>query len=411
MYIQSIPAANAAFNSRPLVPFALGLGAGVAISMHISGAYAVAAALLCFLGAYASVCFERKGIALFFAGLAFGVIRALGYAFMPRAEVAAALEDAQYSAAGVPTLLQGTLKSLCTRCDELFNEAAPLARAILLGDRSALGYFERDIFRICGVSHTLALSGLHVSVLSLLLVRCIPARLPRLRICTIGAFLCVYSALAGFPASLLRAAIMFMCILCAPLFARRNDTASALALAFIIIVSIKPLSIYSAGFCLSFSAVAGIAMLYAPIMRRMPKAFAPVATTLSATFGTLPFSLAFFGSFSTYSIISNIFIVPLITMALTLCFIALVLSYAALPLGRLAALPARLLLGAGEAISQSIAALPGSLVSISGLGLWGCIFYFGAMLMLSKYCLWQRRKRLAAAAALLLLAIAVAILQ
>ena len=233
-----------------------------------------------------------------------------------------------------------------------------------------------------------------MSALTLVLLRCIPPNRPRVRVAFVFAFLGIYCAVAGFPASLMRAAIMFMCIVLAPLCLRRNDTASALSLAFIIIVCAEPLSIYSAGFCLSFAAVAGIAMLYAPIMCRLPRVLAPVGTTVAATLGTLPFTVMFFGEFSTYSIIANIFIVPLITLALPIGLIALVLSYISAPLGALLAIPARLMLGASESIGAAIASLPYAQIKLSGFNGLTCALYFAALIVLSKYCLMDRNKKL-----------------
>ena len=393
--------AQQAFNFRPLVPLAAGLGCGVGIGMHISGAFAILAALLLFASAYIMHIKKQRAAMLLLIGAAAGLIRVIGYAFLSREQVEQAIDDAKYSAGQTPKALLGAVESMYERCDELFGEASPLARAILLGDRSTLTYFQRDAFRTCGVSHTLALSGLHVSALSLVLVRCIPANKPRLRAAAVFAFLGLYCAVAGFPSSLLRAAIMFMCILFAPLCLRRSDTASALSLAFLIIVAVQPLSIYSAGFCLSFSAVAGIAMLYGPIMSHMPKAFASVATTVAATLGTLPFTVSFFGTFSTYSIIANIFIVPLITLSLPVGLVALALSYAYMPLGALIAVPARLMLGASEAVSSAMAGLPGSIIYLSGFNGAVSVLYFAALIMLSKYCLLERNKKLIAGCSLL----------
>lgn len=263
-------AAKYPFNFRPLVCAAFGLGAGVAIGMHISGARALLAALLLLIAAYIMHAKKQRAAAVMLVCAAAGLLRVAGYAFLQREEVSEIIKNARFSRNHAPTALMPTVESLYARCDALFAEASPLARAILLGDRSTLGYFQRYAFRASGVSHTLALSGLHVSALTLVLLRCIPPNRPRVRAVFVFAFLGIYCAVAGFPASLMRAAIMFMCIVLAPLCLRRNDTASALALAFIIIVCAEPLSIYSAGFCLSFAAVAGIAMLYAPIMPRLP---------------------------------------------------------------------------------------------------------------------------------------------
>ena len=378
-------AAKYPFNFRPLVCAAFGLGAGVAIGMHISGARALLAALLLLIAAYIMHMKKQRAATVMLLSAAAGLLRVAGYAFLPREEVSEIIENARFSRNHTPAALMPMVESLYARCDALFAEASPLARAILLGDRSTLGYFQRYAFRASGVSHTLALSGLHVSALTLVLLRCIPPNRPRLRAALVFAFLGIYCAVAGFPASLMRAAIMFMCIVLAPLCLRRNDTASALALAFIIIVCAEPLSIYSAGFCLSFAAVAGIAMLYAPIMRRLPRALAPVATTVAATLGTLPFTVMFFGEFSTYSIIANIFIVPLIT---------LVLSYISAPLGALLATPARLMLGASESIGAAIASLPYAQIKLSGFNGLTCALYFASLIVLSKYCLMDRNKKL-----------------
>ena len=135
-------------------------------------------------------------------------------------------------------------------------------------------------------------------------------------------------------------------------------------------------------------------MLYAPIMRRLPRVLAPVGTTVAATLGTLPFTVMFFGEFSTYSIIANIFIVPLITLALPIGLIALVLSYISAPLGALLAIPARLMLGASESIGAAIASLPYAQIKLSGFNGLTCALYFAALIVLSKYCLMDRNKKL-----------------
>lgn len=371
--------------------------------MHISGARVFWAALLLLIAAYIMHIKKRRAAVILLICAAAGLLRVASYAFLPRDEVGEIIKNARFSRNHTPTALMPTVESLYARCDALFNEASPFARAILLGDKSTLGYFQRYAFRACGVSHTLALSGLHVSALTLVLLRCIPPARPRLRAVGVFAFLGIYCAVAGFPASLMRAAIMFMCIVLAPLCLRRNDTASALSLAFIIIAVIEPLSIYSAGFCLSFAAVAGIALLYAPIMRLLPRPLAPVATTVAASLGTLPFTVVFFGRLSTYSIIANIFIVPLITLALPIGLAALLLSYISMPLGALIAVPSRLLLGAGESVSAAIASLPYAQAELSGFNALTCALYFAALIMLSKYCLMDKNKKLLCGCVLLML--------
>ena len=153
-------AAKYPFNFRPLVCAAFGLGAGVAIGMHISGARALLAALLLLIAAYIMHAKKQRAATVMLVCAAAGLLRVAGYAFLPREEVSEIIEKARFSRNHTPTALMPTVESLYARCDALFAEASPLARAILLGDRSTLGYFQRYAFRASGVSHTLALSGL-----------------------------------------------------------------------------------------------------------------------------------------------------------------------------------------------------------------------------------------------------------
>ncbi len=219
---------GSAFNYRPLVPLAIGLGGGVIIAMHIEGAAAAVAALPLLMLAYAAYKLNKRMFALFLFGAALGFVRMLPLTLGSKQALDILLQNAKYSNTGRSELAGLIVDKLAARCDELFIEASPIARAILFNDRSKLEYFQGELFRTVGVSHTLALSGLHVSALSAAIMYVIPASRAKLRAVSVSLFLCLYCALAGFPASLVRAAIMFACILFAPLFLRKADTLSSL---------------------------------------------------------------------------------------------------------------------------------------------------------------------------------------
>ncbi len=172
----------------------------------------------------------------------------------------------------------GALRERITRAIErAFPGNAPLAQALVLGDKSALSDALADDFRIAGLSHLLAVSGLHISCLALAL-----ERLLRLLRCGRRASLCVtllllaaYAGLIGFPASVLRAALMFALVRSAPLFGRPADALTGLSAAFVLILLTRPLSIGDAGFQLSFAAVGSMLLLREPVQKllRMPGAF------------------------------------------------------------------------------------------------------------------------------------------
>lgn len=90
-------AAKYPFNFRPLVCAAFGLGAGVAIGMHISGARALLAALLLLIAAYIMHAKKQRAATVMLVCAAAGLLRVAGYAFLPREEVSEIIKNARFS--------------------------------------------------------------------------------------------------------------------------------------------------------------------------------------------------------------------------------------------------------------------------------------------------------------------------
>lgn len=143
---------------------------------------------------------------------------------------------------------------------ELGGDAANLASAISLGNKSLL---DNDIlrdFRRTGLSHVLAISGMHLSVIILLLdiilrrtgikkeVRCV----------LVLFFALFYVALTGFSSSTVRAFIMTSFVYTSFLLRRDNDAITSLFFALFLILFISPPAVWDIGLWLSFLAVLGI---------------------------------------------------------------------------------------------------------------------------------------------------------
>ena len=105
-------AAKYPFNFRPLVCAAFGLGAGVAIGMHISGARALLAALLLLIAAYIMHAKKQRAATVMLLSAAAGLLRVAGYAFLPREEVSEIIEKARFSRNHTPTALMPKLRLL-----------------------------------------------------------------------------------------------------------------------------------------------------------------------------------------------------------------------------------------------------------------------------------------------------------
>lgn len=143
------------------------------------------------------------------------------------------------------------------------KESGGIAAALLLGDKSQLPREVARDFERTGMSHLLALSGLHVAVLFgiidfLLRLFFIPKKV---RMPIIGAAALLYLALIGFLPSAVRAVVMLMLAYAALAFAEDGDSVTALGLAGAIILAVSPSTVADLGFWMSLSATFGIVTL------------------------------------------------------------------------------------------------------------------------------------------------------
>lgn len=201
--------------------------------------------------------------------------------------------------------------------------------SLLTGERYLLSKELEEAFQRSGVAHILSISGLHVTLVSflfLILFR-IVAILPlfsnsilAFRFYPLASSIPVwfYVALAHFPVPAIRAAVMITLFLGAFSFFKRLDLLSALYLAAFLILSISPLSFFSASFQLSCAAVLFL-ILYFPryLKLRGNLWFLDVAAvSLIALLGVAPLLLFHFHVLSVVGLISNAVVVPLVNFCL-----------------------------------------------------------------------------------------------
>ncbi|MEB3356742.1 MAG: ComEC/Rec2 family competence protein [Synechococcales bacterium] len=201
----------------------------------------------------------------------------------------------------------------------LGTPAGTLLSAMVLGRRAVdLPYELRDAFTQAGLAHTLAASGFHVSLL-LGLVLALSARLaPRDRVVISSLTLLAYISMTGLQASVIRAAIMGLAALTAPLLERKTRPLAVLLWAAVLILLANPLWIWDLGFQFSFLATLGLIVTVPPLVKKldwMPPAIATVlAVPIAAILWTLPLQLFVFGVVPPYSLLLNGLTTPLITL-------------------------------------------------------------------------------------------------
>ena len=219
-----------------------------------------------------------------------------------------------------------------------------LLLALLCGAREYTDPATQDNFRRAGLSHILALSGMHLSMFSAIAVffgnRAGIKKLTFvLRIIALVAFVWF----AGFSPSLTRAFICALLLLAATIAgAQKPDMLSILCFSFLLQCSICPQDIHETAFILSYGALSGI-LIFSSLFHRyysklFPRAAASSlsAATAAQTF-TAPISLRLFGSFSPIGIVSATVVSPFVTFfiysGLVLILLSLIFPFLAKPSG------------------------------------------------------------------------------
>lgn len=225
---------------------------------------------------------------------------------------------------------------------QLSPENGPLLKALVVGDMGEISKEVRNDFTAAGVNHVLSISGLHVSMLGLLVFALIRfglgfntyllLRWNLLKIATFFSFLAVlfYTALAGAQVPTVRSAIMIGVYELAVLLNREEEVMASLTFAALLIALIWPGVVSDISFQLSFLAVLFIAwggrkaMEWVPkpekdllpqeksrIKHFLRKAGLQLLVPLMATLGTGPLIAHYFGHLSLAGFVSNPLIVPL----------------------------------------------------------------------------------------------------
>lgn len=238
-----------------------------------------------------------------------------------------------------------------------------LLRALSVGDTRALTDADWELLRATGISHLIAISGLHVTLLATfgagagwLLSWVFPQinrRLPRPQLCAGAGLLCAtaYAALAGFGVPALRTLLMLSAVLLGVLLRRVQTLWQGYALALVSVLLWDPLVVLSAGAWLSFSAVAWLIVLYGQRWPRLGFARELIGAQVLMSVALFPLTLVFFQQASLSAPFANLLAVPVVSLLivpLVLAATVLLLTLPALapPLLDLAAAVFSLLLSA-----------------------------------------------------------------
>ena len=302
---------------------------------------------------------------------------------------------------------------VCQKADTYMSTASSgLFKGMLFGDKADLSPATKRSFRSSGISHLLAVSGLHTSlwcglILSLFTLLKIPKKVGN-TICL--CFLLLFCIVSAFTPSVIRASAMTAVVLIAPFFKRTPDSLNSLGGAVLLLLTINPYTVTNVSFQLSVVATLGVLAAnhfssYIAHLKREIKApriahllhfvLSSLFISCAACIFTLPITAYHFGVISLLAPLSNLLCIQLAFYGLVAGAISIALSFVNISL--VAPVTAflfkftSLLLNILMSISSDISSLKICSVPVSKAGLIAYIAVIGFAISIA-YCVHHKNK-------------------
>ncbi len=211
-----------------------------------------------------------------------------------------------------------------------------LAGGILLGAKRSLGDDLLQKFRETGVAHIVVLSGYNIAVVAGVMSR-VAMFLPfTLRLTASALGIILFAVMVGGGATVVRASVMALVVILARMLGRESDALRVLVLAGGMMVFVNPMILlHDVSFQLSFAATLAI-VAFVPVIEKYflwvsSRILREIMVTTCATqFFVLPLILYHMGSVSLIGFVANIFVLPVVPVAMLV--VALVATFAWVPL-------------------------------------------------------------------------------
>ena len=329
--------------------------------------------------------------------------RIYGYLVSPQVTI---LVNAPSGYENLKEFLYGLRRNASAVLDRIAPETeGGILKAMLLGVRSDLDSEVKQLYRGAGISHVLAISGLHIALLGdtlyKILKRC---RLPRGVTVSVSILIMIlYGLFTGAAVSVVRAVFMFALRLVASLFHRTYDSLTACCLAAALLILDNPGYLYESAFLFSFGAVLGIAILTPALQDYFPKPgrktlksrillaiSRSLTASLAVTLMTLPVLLYFYYEVPVFSFLLNLLIIPLMTPIVLSGMGGLLTGAVWIPAGRIVVCPAVWLLRFYTLVCEWVTSHPQWTVITGRPTLGQIVLFYGGMILFARL-LWGIR--------------------
>lgn len=224
------------------------------------------------------------------------------------------------------------------RAQNLGANETEILSALTLGYKRDLDPETKRIFSAAGAMHVLAVSGLHVGIIFMVFMYMfgfLRKQKTGKYIFVISAVLLLwaYAFITGLSPSVMRASAMFTILIIGTNINRRANIYNSLAASALILLFINPNNLYEVGFQLSYAAVFGIVFLqpkfekiWHPKNKIIRFFWTLLTVSLAAQLATFPLSSFYFSQFPSFFWITNLIVIPAVTLLIPLGILLLIVS-------------------------------------------------------------------------------------
>lgn len=299
------------------------------------------------------------------------------------------------------------------------KQEAGILDAMLLGENALLSDEIKDLYQKNGISHILAISGLHMSFFGLSIYKLLRKARCSINLSTVITILLIYlyGVLTNNSISTKRSICMLIVMLLATIVGKTYDILSAVSFSIIVLLVEAPMQLYQAGFLLSYGAILGIAIIYPvfqkmlftkekeadtgpPIVANNKKAelnrdgvikqnlilrrfvkyiLEGLAVSLSVQIFTFPFITMSYFEFSPYSVLLNLIVIPLVSVLFPVAVFATLISPFSLALARICMGGAYYILKLYELICKGSENLPFHMILMGKSSVMQMVVYFACV--------------------------------
>ena len=275
--------------------------------------------------------------------------------------------------------------------DMLPEDKAGMVAAITVGEKSFVESETKELYRLSGMAHVLAISGLHISVLCYGVFFFLKRYVLDMRSAAVvtGVVTFFYGLMTGFSLSARRAVVMMIIYLVSKVIFQRYDRLNSLALAAVIELITHPMSLFQSAFLYSYGTVLGIIVFVSAFENLDPGKensvtrilYKAVSGSVGVTIITLPITIWSYHEFSLYGVIANILLLPLLSFLLGGSIVFGTIAFVVPDAGRVLFGSVYYILEFFDRVCEIIVSLPGNSVVVGERSGVGVILYYLAVLL------------------------------